>query len=304
MAGNGVILSTRYEYQPEAILGKGAFGQVFLASVIKPRGPITGSEVELEPGTKVAIKMVPYDTATMSEKEQSRASNEVRVMRRLNHPNVVRHFDSAIWQKHLYIVMEYIDGHDLSTILETKRRAHEVIPEDQIWRWLVQICLALHNMHSRNILHRDLKPANIMVTKAGDIKVANMGLGRILKQETMARTQCGTPLYQAPEIISGQAYDSKVDVWAIGACLYEMCFLRAPFVPRNNTQMALYRQILDKDIRFPRHITHVSEGLKNLITSMLTKAPDRRPRLDDVFQYPMMKRYLVALTPPKDQSAV
>ncbi len=304
------ILSTKYEYKAIGNLGKGAFGQVVLAEVVKVRGELTDSDRKLEIGTKVAIKCVPYDDRSMSETERTRAANEVRVMRRVSHPHVVQHYDSAIWKNHLYIVMEYIEGSDMAHRIDEYRKQRKYFPEDQVWRWTVQILLALRNMHDKKILHRDLKPANIMLDKANNIKVGDMGLGRIMNADTIvAQTQCGTPLYQAPEIINGVTYDSKVDVWALGVVLYELCYLRAPFMPRSNQggaagMMALCRQILDAEPRFPRHMTHVSDNMKYMITMMLNKQPSKRPRLADVLTYAPIRKYLPHVAPDSDQKHV
>lgn len=135
-------------------------------------------------------------------------------------------------------------------------------------------------MHSMRIMHRDLKPANILIDSNGVLKIADLGLGRLFGSETLeVYSKVGTPLYMSPELLKGEGYDMKSDVWSMGCILYELCELRSPF--RNDGEKINLKELYDRIIggQFARMNTKkYSSILKETIYSMICM--DHARRLD------------------------
>ena len=124
---------------------------------------------------------------------------EVRVLRKLRHPNIVRYVDSFMDNRKLHIVMEAATGGDLKARVDKARGV--LMKEDQIVDWFIQITLSLKHIHDRKLLHRDLKPANIFLDSKARCKVGDFGLSRVMEGTfSFAQTNVGTPYYLAPEI--------------------------------------------------------------------------------------------------------
>jgi NIMA (never in mitosis gene a)-related kinase 2 len=208
----------KYEWLEE--IGKGSFGAV--------------SKVRRRADGKVLVwKELNY--AKMSEKEKKMLVSEVNILRELNHQNIVRYYDRVIDRDHskIFIVMEYCEGGDISTLIKSSRKESKHIPEEMIWHIVSQVLLALQTCHSRpegKILHRDLKPGNIFLDADHNVKLGDFGLSRVMGDESVfAYTHVGTPYYMSPEQINEQKYNEKSDIWSLGCIIYEIAALRAPF---------------------------------------------------------------------------
>ncbi|KAI9596113.1 kinase-like domain-containing protein [Syncephalis fuscata] len=189
----------------------------------------------------------------MSDKERRQMVNEVNILNKLRHPNIVRYHERQIDQdlRCIYIVMEYCSGGDLAAVIKYYKGRNMQIPEETIWQVLAQILFALHECHQGRviknqtdgsesrviILHRDLKPDNIFLDEQHNVKLGDFGLSRAMEaaSEKFAQTFLGTPYYMSPEIVSGSVYDAKTDIWSLGCIIYEMCALHPPF-PATNLQ--------------------------------------------------------------------
>ena len=174
----------------------------------------------------VAIKILPPEFGAEPE-FADRFKAEARAMAKLNHTHIVAVYDFGITKSgHLYLVMEWVQGHTLHEIIQkgsvpVKRAAHLAM----------QLCDALAYAHTHKILHRDIKPGNIMVTDDDQVKVADFGLARPITGEA-EENPYGTPDYAAPEILGKGAVDQRVDIFAAGVVLYEMLTGRVPQQPR------------------------------------------------------------------------
>ena len=141
-------------------------------------------------------------------------------------------------QEKLYAVTEYAAGGTLSQWIHT-RGDTGLSRQATVWRFLIQLSLALHSIHARNVLHRDFKSQNIFLDSTGAIKVGDFGVSKILQnKDELATTVVGTPLYLSPELYSGQPYNSKSDMWALGVVLYECCTGKHPFMASNHAALA------------------------------------------------------------------
>jgi serine/threonine protein kinase len=135
-------------------------------------------------------------------------------------------------------------------------------------------------IHSKNILHRDLKLQNMFLTKDNILKLGDFGVARSLGENSdFASTMCGTPYYMAPEVWRGQPYNSKADIFALGIALYELCTFELPFA--DETMHGLLDKILNQQP--PPILGDYDEDCKNVILTMLSKDPNNRPSVFELF---------------------
>lgn len=153
-----------------------------------------------------------------------------------------------------------------------------------IARFMIHIASGIDHMHKNRIMHRDLKPANILIDSSGSLKIADLGLGRIIGSQTLeVYSKVGTPLYMSPELLKGEGYDMKSDVWSIGCILYELCELKSPF--RNDGEKIGLKELYDRIIggKFAKMNTKkYSQTLKDTIYSMINMDTSHRSDADTV----------------------
>lgn len=209
------------KYEVISLLGKGGMGAVYKAK-----------QVTLD--RTVAIKVLaPHLLGNDDDDFQSgsRFQREARAMAHLSHANIIAVYDfGATPSGEFYIVMEYIDGTDLHTLMRTGD-----LTTEHVNGWISQICEALQYAHGRGVVHRDIKPANIMITVEGEVKIADFGLAKLTGADheepslTMTNVAMGTPDYIAPEALEASAeVDHRADLYAVGVMLYEMLTGKVP----------------------------------------------------------------------------
>jgi len=263
-SNNGSCLA---DYEIIKAIGKGKFSVVYRAR--------RKSDDVLCALKKIAI----FDM--MDQKARDKCLKEVRILQNLSHPNIVKYLDWFIEGNELIILFEWAEAGDLKRqvrkALEKKARFDERV----IWKYFAQIADAIHHMHERRIMHRDLKPANIFLTLSGCVKVGDLGLGRLFSENTMeAHTKVGTPLYMSPEVLRGNGYDWKSDIWSLGCVLYELAMLRSPFKSEGLNLYGLFQKISKGD--FEPLPDHYSSHLCNLTYRMISVNPDDRPGIEEV----------------------
>ncbi len=198
----GRLLAGRYRII--ALLGRGGMGEVYRAD-------------DLTLGQPVALKFLPEE-ATKDETLLERFRNEVRLSRRVSHPNVCRVYDVGEVDGHTFFTMEYVDGEDLASLLRRIGR----LPADKALEIARQLCAGLAAAHAKGVLHRDLKPANIMLDGRGQVVVTDFGLAGLVDQIPGSDVRSGTPAYMAPEQLEGKEVNAKSDIYALGLVLYEI----------------------------------------------------------------------------------
>lgn len=258
------------KYQRIKVLGKGSFGKAYLVK-------------NTEANELCVVKQM--ETSTMDPKERNEAVKEAMLLKRMNHPNIVRFQEVFMTRKgRLCIVMDYADGGDVHG--EIKRRQGSLIEELKIVEWFVQTCFALKHVHERKVLHRDLKTQNIFLMATGQIKLGDFGIARVLDAtKDYAKTMVGTPYYLSPEIIEDRPYNFKSDIWSCGVVLYEMCTLKHPFDA--DSLVILASKIL-KD-QYPPLNDIYSDDLKGMIKSMLCKDAKQRPDIYEILRLPFLQ---------------
>ncbi|MFZ0417160.1 MAG: serine/threonine-protein kinase [Candidatus Sulfotelmatobacter sp.] len=198
----GRLLAGRYRII--ALLGKGGMGEVYRAD-------------DLTLGQPVALKFLP-DDAARDQALRERFKNEVRIARRVSHPNVCRVYDVGDFEGHTFFTMEYVDGEDLASLLRRIGR----LPEDKALDIARQLCAGLAAAHVKGVLHRDLKPANIMLDGRGQVVITDFGLAGLADQLQGAEVRSGTPAYMAPEQLAGKEVSTRSDIYSLGLVLYEV----------------------------------------------------------------------------------
>ena len=247
-------------------IGKGAFSNIYKGYDKKNK-------------RMVAIKEICLDTLS---KYKESIKRETKIMKNLNHPNIVKLYDTIIDDSsdNIYLVLEYFSRGDFSKFL--KKRP---LKEKYAKKYLKQLSSGLKYLLDNKIIHRDLKPHNILVSNLGDIKITDFGFARYFDNDMVIQTICGSPLYMAPEIMKNKKYDFKSDLWSVGIILYEMLFGHAPFKAKNIFD--LMRQIDKNEIKIPRD-TNITKDCKDLLLKLLKKNPDDRISWPDFFSHPWL----------------
>ncbi|KOS15571.1 kinase-like protein [Malassezia pachydermatis] len=237
----------------------------------------------------------------MSERDRKHIVSEVNILRTLQHDNVVRYEERYVDTENgiLYIVMELCEGGDLGAIIKRCRRTKTHLPEDTVWSFFAQMTAALEACHYRTsvhgppgtrgisqaILHRDLKPENVFLDADQNVKLGDFGLSKQIASQAFANTYVGTPYYMSPELATGQPYDIKSDVWALGCIVYELCALSPPFDAAN--QAELTRKI--KQGMIPSLPRPYSRDLQEAVNAMLQLDHRRRPTTRQLLQIKQVK---------------
>jgi len=253
----GTRLGTRYRVV--GLLGRGGMGEVYRAD-------------DLELSQSVALKFLPEKVARNAA-DLARLRQEVRIARQIAHPNVCRTYDIAEADGQVFVVMEYVDGEDLASVL---RRLGRPTP-DKALEIARQLCLGLGAAHENGVLHRDLKPANIMIDGRGRVRITDFGLAGTVEELAAESGGAGTPGYMAPEQLRGGAASAQSDIFALGLVLYELFTgKRATDVtPRPDSS----RPDSDSTPRTPSSlVAGVDPAVERVILRCLERDPARRPQ--------------------------
>ena len=253
------------------LLGEGAFGKAYLAKTDKDQNQYVIKQVIME---------------GMTDQEKRETFNEAVILKKLDHPNIIKFKEVFLQRKPkeaLNIVTEFADGGDLGQKIENQKK--QPFTESQILDYITQICLALQHIHGKKIIHRDLKSNNVFLMKSGIVKLGDFGIARAVKTWEKAKTLVGTPYYLAPEIIENKPYDSKCDIWALGVLLYELMTFQMPF---NAVSLPLLSIKIKRGVYKPPSSTY-SKELRDLLKSLLTQDPDKRPSINDILKLPLIK---------------
>src|SRR5205809_2749015 len=182
----------------------------------------------------VALKFLP-ETSSHDSASLERFRNEVRIARRISHPNVCRIYDICEADGLTFLSMEYVDGEDLGSLLRRIGR----LPEDKALEIARKLCAGLAAAHEKGVLHRDLKPANVMLDARGQVLLTDFGLAGVADAISGDEVRSGTPAYMSPEQLAGREVTVRSDIYALGLVLYELFTGKRPF--EGNTLAGLMR---------------------------------------------------------------
>ena len=250
-------------------LGKGSMGLVFKAR-------------QTSVDRIVAVKVL-LDTLAQNKEFIKRFQREAKIAAKLQHNNIVNAIDAGEVEGHHYFVMEYVEGATIKDELDKNK----VFDEKVALKIVMAVAEAMKHAHERGLIHRDIKPENVILTKDGQVKLADLGLARLTADEKWAMSEAGmaigTPYYISPEQVRGQVdVDIRGDIYSLGATLYHMTTGKVPYP--GETPQEVMRKHVDKNAQLipPDHVnTRLSSGLGIVVETMMAKNRDNRYRTPD-----------------------
>jgi serine/threonine-protein kinase len=264
----GEVLKDRYRIS--RIIGQGGMGSIYLADDLRLQGRLC------------ALKEVEHDRSLskeMTKQAREQFMREATVLARLDHPNLPKVSDFFSIDERDYLVMDFVPGKDLRTLMNEVRRKGEFLSEREVLGWASQLADALEHLHSREppILHRDIKPSNLKLTPTGLVKLVDFGLVKILATEDVTITILqgrGTALYTPLEQYGGDAghTDKRSDIYAFGATLYHLLTNHPPVEARD--------LFLNPDALIPprQYNPGISQRTERAILWAMSLHPDERPQ--------------------------
>ena len=246
-------------YHVTALIGEGAMGEVYRAT-------------DTQTGQEVAVKVITQKLA-FDDDMLARFRREGEALRQLRHSNIVAFVDTFSVGKQQAIVMEYVPGGSLHSLIK-----QGPLPIDQAVRLTLELSDALSRAHLLNIIHRDLKPENVLLDLGGSPKLTDFGVARLVGETshlTSTGTQLGTPYYMSPEAWEGKKLDEQADIWSLGVVLFEMLAGQLPFT--GDTLVAVMNRVLTTappDLRNLR--PDVPPALVKIIQRMLARDKAKR----------------------------
>lgn len=250
----------REKYELLSELGAGTFGRVLLARQHSLR-------------RMVAVKFFSPPAGGWAGEDAARIVREARIMAKLSHPSVLKIFDAGLLDSSPFLVVEYVDGHDLARLLRERGSAGL----SDALRICQAIAEGLEYLHQQGIVHRDLKPANVLLGHTGEVKVSDFGIARPIEGAsalTGEGVMLGTPFYMPPEMIRHASAGPPGDIYSLGLILYQCCHGRLPF-DTSGSVGDVFRRRLEQPPEEPS--PQLPATLATLMKQCLDPLPERRP---------------------------
>ena len=256
-------------YEIGKVIGRGAYATV----------KICKNKITQE---KFAMKI--YEKKILSDNIKKKCiAREIEILKKLNHPNIVKLYDTIISDKNILLIQELVNGISLRDFYNKEIRNQKNISENKfkiLTLIFKQIFSAFDYIHKKNIIHRDIKLENILLTKNNEIKIIDFGFGLYNPRNYLQKFFCGTPNYMAPEIIMKKEYDGqKADMWSLGILLYKLFCADFPFKGRDEKD--LYRHIIKGKYKIKEY---VPDFIKVIIDKILKPKPHQRINCDQILQ--------------------
>lgn len=284
---SGEVLKSRYQIR--RIIGQGGMGSIYLAD-----------DLRLE-GRQCALKEVEHDRTLppeMLRQARDQFLREATVLARLDHPNLPKVSDYFSANNREYLVMDFVPGKDLRTLMVEARQSKTFLPESEVLSWANQLADALSYLHGQSppILHRDIKPGNLKLTPSGLLKLVDFGLVKILASEDVTITVLqgrGTALYTPLEQYGGDAghTDARSDIYSFGATLYHLLTNTPPLEARE-------RFLQPDTMGTPRQINPaISPRTERALLWALSLHPDDRPKDIETFRQALLGNWSPPVRP-------
>ncbi len=254
----GQVIDKRYKIL--SVIGEGGMAVVFKAR-------------DLTTDKTVAVKVLneAQDTDGHAVK---RFLNESKAISMLSHENIVKIFDVSVGRELKYIVMEYVDGQTLKSLMDKKNKKLTI---EESLNYTEQILLALEHAHSKGVIHRDIKPHNMLALKNGFLKVTDFGIAKTPSGDTISMTDkaLGTVYYISPEQASGKETGTFSDIYSVGVMLYEMATGKLPF--DGDTPVSVAMKQINNDPEPPSSVCpELPRGMEQVILKAMNKDPEKR----------------------------
>ena len=264
-----------YRFIKGELIGEGSFGKVY-QYFNKETGKIYAvKELNLEILNK---KINNVDTVI---------KNEIDLLSKMNHVNIVKYYGSFVKGKNLNIVLEYCRGGSLLSLL----KIFTSFDENIIRKYISQVLDGLEYLHTHNIIHRDIKCGNILIDKNGSCKLTDFGGAKIIKEEINVMTSMqGTPNWMAPEVIKSGGATRFSDIWSIGCTIIEMFSGEPPYRDKNNPISIL--NCIAKNNEPPRIPEDMSDQLKDFVEKCLIIEPEKRYNVYQLKKHPFISDYI------------
>ena len=256
-------------YEIGKVIGKGAYASV----------KICKNKITQE---KFAMKI--YEKKILNDNIKKKCIlREIEILKKLNHPNIVKLYDTIISDKNILLIQELVNGISLRDFYNKEIRNQKNISEKKYKILTIlfkQIFSAFDYIHKKNIFHRDIKLENILLTKNYEIKIIDFGFGLYNPRNYLQKFFCGTPNYMAPEIIMKKEYDGqKADMWSLGILLYKLFCADFPF--KGKDEKDLYRHIIKGRYKIKEYVPDL---IKIIIDKILRPKPYQRINCDQILQ--------------------
>ncbi|KAJ3092186.1 MAP/microtubule affinity-regulating kinase 4 [Quaeritorhiza haematococci] len=250
-------------YRIDRNIGQGTYGKVKLA-------------YHVHTGEKFAIKVI-EKSQIQSPKQVARLQREIRFLKLLHHPHIVKVYDVIESADLIYIVMEYAAGGELFDYIV----AHKRVREKEARSFFRMVLSAVDYCHQNAVIHRDLKPENLLLDEKKCIKIIDFGFGNNFTSDGLLDTFCGSPFYAAPEMILGKKYEGpEVDMWSLGVILFALLCGHLPFDDDNMKE--LYKKIAGGVYTVPDYLM---PSARHLISRLITVDPKKRATLQEVLNH-------------------
>jgi len=223
-----------------------------------------------------------------NKREREYIRREVKIVKSVQHPNIIKTYDVFEDQSKIYLVLEYIGGGELFDRIATERH----FSEKRASEFMKAMLEGVAYLHRHNIVHRDIKPENILCSNSGwplDIKVTDFGLANFAKPNEDSNdpnvliSYVGTKFYAAPEVHQGRSYGPAVDIWSCGVILYISLSGKFPFYGNHEDFL---RRVLRGPVFSEKEWSSVSQEAKNVVAAMLTVDPLKRPSAEELLRNP------------------
>lgn len=242
------------------ILGKGSYGKVVLVQHVRSK-------------LKYALKIIKKDKVCYRTPIEV-FLREIAIHKTLCHPNIVKLHGHIEDSTKIYLLLEYVDGGTIFSLLKKKIKLTEV----EACEIFKQACASVNYLHDSQLMHRDIKSENFLITKSGTIKLCDFGWCAF--NTNPHSTFCGTADYMAPEMIASESYNKKVDIWSLGILLYELIHGSPPFLSAN-----IFDKLKEIDSDTIPFRSSISPELSDLIRQILNKSPESRPEIKEFLKH-------------------
>lgn len=245
-------------------IGTGAF------SVVK-KARIQGDE------ETYAIKCIPKQNLVEDEAIE-RFKREALILNKMEHPNIIKILDFQSDENYVYLVMEYFNGYTLLS-------KNDCYSENETRIIAKQVMSSIEYMHDMDVAHRDIKPENVLIDDEMHVKMIDFGFSRTGATGQAFSTPCGSPIYAAPEVLSGKPYNGKcADMWSFGVLIFQLLSGRVPWVGRNQTKV--YEQIMDGNYSIPDNFSRLAT---DIIQKLLRVKEEERLTVHEAISHPWIE---------------